>query len=123
MISHAGEVPKRLKGLVSKTDSGRKSSEGSNPSFSANKQKWGTRENACPFSFSCFRFYDGVMKKTYLLSIGLTQEEIDQVQTKQTIRMKKGAANRGSFSNVLTNLRSYNQVLLQGYGASPLGPY
>ena len=35
MISHAGEVPKRLKGLVSKTDSGRKSSEGSNPSFSA----------------------------------------------------------------------------------------
>ncbi len=54
MISHAGEVPKRLKGLVSKTDSGRKSSEGSNPSFSANKQKWGTRENACPFSFHVF---------------------------------------------------------------------
>lgn len=38
MISHAGEVPKRLKGLVSKTDSGRKSSEGSNPSFSANNE-------------------------------------------------------------------------------------
>ena len=30
-----GEIPKRLKGLVSKTGRGRKSREGSNPSFSA----------------------------------------------------------------------------------------
>ncbi len=44
MISHAGEVPKRLKGLVSKTDSGRKSSEGSNPSFSAKLKLIGSKK-------------------------------------------------------------------------------
>ena len=68
MISHAGEVPKRLKGLVSKTDSGRKSSEGSNPSFSANN------ENKACTQMRVFFFF-GIIE-------GLTQKQIDQVQAK-----------------------------------------
>ena len=86
MISHAGEVPKRPKGLVSKTDSGRKSSEGSNPSFSAINENKARTQMRVFFVFGIIEALCGAnyhsKANNYLLSIGLTQKQIDQVQAK-----------------------------------------
>lgn len=56
--SRTGEVPKRLKGSVSKTDSGCKPSRGSNPRFSANETKRGAKT----LFFLCRSPFFGKMK-------------------------------------------------------------
>ena len=99
MISHAGEVPKRLKGLVSKTDSGRKSSEGSNPSFSAiNENKARTK-----------------MRVFFVFGI------IEALPKNRLIRFRPNCRNkRQVIRSALTDLQFYNQAPLPSYEACRL---